>query len=178
MIGGVSFAFQQQVSATALRRTAEPVDAAGPPPFLRAYESYWRGRGFAAPRLHRGIEDPVQSYDDDALVPLTSAARHEARRANGARLREFAKDGRLDDARKALRDLDNVDVDAADDNGWAPIHEAARRGDEEILGLLVARGADARKRTKGGDDALALARDAHGPDHAAVAYLARVHSEL
>ncbi|MBL28095.1 MAG: hypothetical protein CMM50_11175 [Rhodospirillaceae bacterium] len=31
MIGGVSFAFQQQVSATALRRTAEPVDAAGPP---------------------------------------------------------------------------------------------------------------------------------------------------
>ena len=157
---------------------AAVVDAAGPPPFLRAYEAYWRGRGFAAPRLHRGIEDPVQSYDDDALVPLTSAARHEARRANGARLREFAKDGRLDDARKALRDLDNVDVDAADDNGWAPIHEAARRGDEEILGLLVARGADARKRTKGGDDALALARDAHGPDHAAVAYLARVHSEL
>ena len=49
------------------RRRAAIADAA-PPPFLRAYDAYWRGRGFTPPPLHRGIEDPVQSYDDDALL--------------------------------------------------------------------------------------------------------------
>ncbi|KAH8071220.1 hypothetical protein JL721_4657 [Aureococcus anophagefferens] len=124
-------------------------------------------RGAAAPPGHRG---PRAVLRRRRARPADSAGatRRGAPTARGSGVRQ---DGRLDDAR--ARDLDNVDVDAADDNGWAPIHEPRRGEDAGLLGARRGREAHEGRRRRA-----ALARDAHGPDHAAVAYLARVHSEL
>ncbi|KAJ1445350.1 hypothetical protein M885DRAFT_550244 [Pelagophyceae sp. CCMP2097] len=44
-----------------------------PPPFIRAYHDYWRGRGVEEPELPRGIENAVQSFTP-AAKPSTPAA--------------------------------------------------------------------------------------------------------
>mmetsp|Transcript_40904 Transcript_40904/g.85172 ORF Transcript_40904/g.85172 Transcript_40904/m.85172 type:complete len:172 (-) Transcript_40904:1158-1673(-) len=43
---------------------------------------------------------------------------------------------------KALLDKDASFVKVRDKNGWAPLHEAIRRGDVEMTTLLLERGAD------------------------------------
>jgi ankyrin repeat protein len=47
-----------------------------------------------------------------------------------------------------------VDVNAKDDNGWTPLHAAAREGHKEIVELLIANGADVNAKDE--DDRTAL----------------------
>ena len=70
--------------------------------------------------------------------------------------------------------LDRVAVDFLDDgdeNGWTALHEAARSGHADVLRLLVAKGADASKRTKYGQSVHDIARDVHHEDHPAMRFL-------
>lgn len=152
-------------------RGRQAVEDAGPPPFVRAYEAYWASRGFAPPPLHRGIEDPVQSYDDDALVPLADFAERASRLKREADLRRYAGLGLYAEARRLLKAAD-VDVHGADENGWNALHEAARAGDRALAKLLVDHGADASIETGAGDTAHDWAHDEHGPDHPVTAYFA------
>mmetsp|Transcript_9601 Transcript_9601/g.28727 ORF Transcript_9601/g.28727 Transcript_9601/m.28727 type:complete len:451 (-) Transcript_9601:19-1371(-) len=152
--------------------TGRPVvDAAGPPPFLRSFTEYWHGLGFEPPRLHRGIEDPVQSYADDDLLPL-GAPKDE----RNLRLRDRSKEGDAAGVEAML--AHGADANDVDENGWAALHEAARRGDVDTVRALVAGGADASRRTLGGETPWSIATDHHGDAHPAARYLRRMSGEL
>lgn len=45
-----------------------------------------------------------------------------------------------------------ADIEAEDDNGWTPLHFAARYGFHEIVKLLLKNGAKTGKRVTGGPD--------------------------
>lgn len=86
-----------------------------------------------------------------------------------------ASNNHVDELRRIL--TENPDAHKAlDDNGWQPIHEAARGGHTEAVKLLVERGADVNVRTNKGKGATALwwAEARNGPDHPTVKYLKSV----
>lgn len=56
-------------------------------------------------------------------------------------------------------------VHAKDENGWTPLHEAARAGSIEAVRLLVDKGADVNVKTEYGQSALLLATQEYGLDH-------------
>jgi len=60
-----------------------------------------------------------------------------------------------------------------DNNGWLPIHEAARNGHEEIIAVLVRHGVDVDERTSYGDgqSVLNIAYDYHEEDSSLVQFL-------
>jgi ankyrin repeat protein len=62
-----------------------------------------------------------------------------------------------------------------DQNGWQPIHEAARGGQAEVVEYLVKNGADVNERTNGGQGATPLwwAENLFEDDHAVVQALRR-----
>ena len=113
----------------------------------------------------------MQSYDDDALVPLADFAERASRLKREADLRRYAGLGLYAEARRLLKAAD-VDVHGADENGWNALHEAARAGDRALAKLLVDHGADASIETSAGDTAHDWAHDEHGPDHPVTAYFA------
>lgn len=67
-----------------------------------------------------------------------------------------------------------------DENGWQPIHEAARGGHLEVVQLLVDHGANINERTNFGEGSsvLELALDNHGRDHPLFLYLEDLGAEL
>lgn len=50
-------------------------------------------------------------------------------------------------------------VNAKQDKGWAPLHEAVNRGDLEMVRYLLAHGADAKQQNDDGKSAVGLAAD-------------------
>jgi prolyl 4-hydroxylase len=56
-------------------------------------------------------------------------------------------------------------VHAKDQNGWTPLHEAARTGSIDAIELLVMNGADVNAKTVAGETVLYLAQSTHGVDH-------------
>ncbi len=56
-------------------------------------------------------------------------------------------------------------VHAKDENGWTPLHEAARAGSIEAVKMLIEKGADVNAKTGYGQTALYLATTTHGDDH-------------
>jgi len=60
-----------------------------------------------------------------------------------------AQDG---DAKELLQVIDKLEhlLDAKDANGWTPLHEGARAGHEDVVKLLVDRGANINERTREG----------------------------
>lgn len=64
-------------------------------------------------------------------------------------------------------------VHKRDDNGWQPLHEAARGGHQDALELLVNNGADVNTRTYGGagETPLHIAKRRYGAFHPVVKYL-------
>jgi len=66
-----------------------------------------------------------------------------------------------------------------DNNGWLPLHEAARRGHLEVLKVLVDQGADVNDRTSFGEgfSALHLAYHTLEEDHPVIAYLLSLGAE-
>merc|ERR1719396_122596 len=58
-------------------------------------------------------------------------------------------------------------LDAKDENGWTPLHEGARGGHEDVVKLLVDKGADINSRTNEGkgETPLYTSINANGKDH-------------
>lgn len=67
-------------------------------------------------------------------------------------------------------------IDAEDENGWKPIHEASRGGHTDVVKFLYKHGADVNARTSEGVGGTPLwwAKNIHGDDHPAVSFLERV----
>jgi len=64
-----------------------------------------------------------------------------------------------------LKRLKPEDLTAEDDNGWRPIHEAARSGHVSALEFLLEHGEDVNARAGGHSTPLNLAKAALGSDH-------------
>lgn len=66
-----------------------------------------------------------------------------------------------------------------DENGWLPIHEAARGGHEEIVTLLVDHGVDINERTDFGEgqSVLSLAYEYYEDDHPFIDFLLKLGAE-
>lgn len=64
-------------------------------------------------------------------------------------------------------------VNAKDSNGWTPLHESVRGGHEEIVRVLVEKGANINDKTSGvnGKSALYIAKEVHGEDSVIVEFL-------
>ena len=147
------------------------INNAGPPPFLRHFEEYWRKRGRPSPSLPRGVENPVQEYEGFGAPSPTPEETHRLRLVNAAAARKHAQRGDVAELH-ALLDRVAVDfLDDGDENGWTALHEAARSGHADVLRLLVAKGADASKKTKYGQSVHDIARDVHHEDHPAMRFL-------
>ena len=56
-------------------------------------------------------------------------------------------------------------VNTGDENGWGPLHEAARGGHTDVAKYLVDKGADINKKTASGHSAARLAKNAHDESH-------------
>mmetsp|Transcript_42085 Transcript_42085/g.127666 ORF Transcript_42085/g.127666 Transcript_42085/m.127666 type:complete len:305 (+) Transcript_42085:795-1709(+) len=80
--------------------------------------------------------------------------------------------GEMDKLRR-IAEFSRGDLDAADSNGWRPLHEAARAGRVEVIRFLLDNGADLNTRTweGAGGSALYWAMQNHGEDHPAVQLL-------
>jgi len=78
----------------------------------------------------------------------------------------LAQDG---DAKQLGQVIDKLGhlLDAKDANGWTPLHEGARAGNEDVVKLLVDRGADINGRTREGkgETPLYLSIKDNGQDH-------------
>lgn len=61
-----------------------------------------------------------------------------------------AASGNLD-ALKALADVDRANLFKRDQNGWRPLHEAARSGHVEVVEYLLQEGAKVNERTNNGE---------------------------
>ena len=75
-------------------------------------------------------------------------------------------------------------IHAVDQNGWSPLHEAARAGSIEVAKYLCEKGVDVNLKTGNGtgESALEVARKFHREDSAIFQYLLsfddQSHSEL
>ncbi len=76
-----------------------------------------------------------------------------------------AMNGRIDDL-KRIAEEEKEALYAKDKNGWTPLHEAARRGDKEVIEFLSGHGVDLDILTNPntGYSALDLAMEYHGND--------------
>lgn len=84
-----------------------------------------------------------------------------------------AREGKLEELKAAVKYLPEV-INASDNNGWQPLHEAVRSGDTEIVKFLLENGADPNSRTEkkgNGASALHWAREYHDEDHPVVVLL-------
>jgi len=84
----------------------------------------------------------------------------------------FAQSGDLEGLTKVVDELEHL-VNAKDKNGWTPLHESVRGGHEEIMKVLIERGANINDKTSGtnGKSALYIAKEVHGEDSGIVEFL-------
>lgn len=82
-----------------------------------------------------------------------------------------AREGKVDEIQQEIKKNKAV-VNAKDENGWGPIHEAARGGHLEVVKLLIENGADFNAKTAGsGGTVLWWAKQTHGDDHPVIDFL-------
>lgn len=92
----------------------------------------------------------------------------------------YAAAGELDKL-AAIIEKKNDLVWAADANGWTPLHEGVRSGNVEVVRYLLSKGADVNHRTGSANDGysvLAVAHQAHGPEHPMSKFIESVGGEL
>jgi len=98
-------------------------------------------------------------------------ARSPAIKSEGTAQKAAAK-GDVQVLKKEITEQKEI-VNTRDDNGWQPVHEAARGGHKEAIELLVNNGADVNTRTFGGvgETPLHIAKRRYGAFHPVVKYL-------
>jgi hypothetical protein len=150
--------------------------------------------------LQRGIggHEAAQQPQHDSDLPFyvlpgsqEDAYRHRSatNNNNNKKLKSFstgstaahvaAHDGNTEWLTTLLQKQKNM-VHALDENGWQPLHEAARAGHLDVVQLLLEHGAPINHRTnygKGGS-ALFYALEQHGEDHPVVQLLQSVGAEV
>lgn len=77
------------------------------------------------------------------------------------------------DTLKEIAEANKKALHKKDQNGWQPMHEAARAGHKDVIALLVAHGGNINERTNHGRGAtpLRLATQAHGVESPLVAFM-------
>jgi hypothetical protein len=121
----------------------------------------------------------VNDDESDELLKDESVEDDEEIASLGAMLRyaAAASDGDVSGIIDRCIELDLIN--AVDENGWAALHEAVRRGDATVVETLIKAGADVDMPTNFGDGhtPLQLAQMTHGDDHI-VADILRQRKEL
>lgn len=87
---------------------------------------------------------------------------------------QAAAHGLVDELKHHLKEQD---VHVADENGWMPLHEAARAGHLEVVQTLLEHGANVDARTgrqQDGGSVLYWAKQFLGSEHAVVTYLEKL----
>lgn len=87
----------------------------------------------------------------------------------------YSREGKLEELKVIIEQTPEM-INASDQNGWLPLHEAVRAGDPAIVELLLEKSADVNSRTgKNGNGASALhwALEYHGEDHPVIELLKR-----
>jgi len=106
-------------------------------------------------------EHSDRTYDDE------DDENEESQTRGATDLHRAVQDGDIRELSTLLSKLAHL-VDAKDENGWTPIHEAARTGSVDAVKLLVHNGADMDALTAYGQSPLHLAKTIHGDDHPVV----------
>jgi prolyl 4-hydroxylase len=93
--------------------------------------------------------------------------RHRRRQAgdHGQHESHFAAQSGDIDALMRITDDESEALHAKDNNGWMPIHEAARSGHADVLDYLLKQGADINSVTSSGQSPLALAKAFFDENH-------------
>jgi len=89
---------------------------------------------------------------------------------------EWAKHGKIDKLKKAAA-LDVRLLWHQDENGWEPIHEAARYGQTDVVKFLVESGAGINDLTSDGMSPYRIAIEHHGSKHPLSKYLEHIGAE-
>jgi prolyl 4-hydroxylase len=74
------------------------------------------------------------------------------------------QEGRVASLRSIIEEKKEL-IHAQDENGWTPLHEAARSGSVEAVKLLVENGADMNVKTRNGETALYIAEHTNTEEH-------------
>eukprot|EP00555_Chaetoceros_dichaeta_P002645 CAMPEP_0198249708 /NCGR_PEP_ID=MMETSP1447-20131203/1137_1 /TAXON_ID=420782 /ORGANISM="Chaetoceros dichaeta, Strain CCMP1751" /LENGTH=490 /DNA_ID=CAMNT_0043934395 /DNA_START=116 /DNA_END=1588 /DNA_ORIENTATION=+ len=100
------------------------------------------------------------------------SAQRDSSTTGSTQAHQYAMDGNVEELTKVVNKLGNL-VNAKDANGWTPLHEGARGGFEDVVKVLVEKGADINAVTKGeeGRSALYIAIEENGEDSAIVEFL-------
>eukprot|EP00448_Togula_jolla_P028550 CAMPEP_0170618790 /NCGR_PEP_ID=MMETSP0224-20130122/27151_1 /TAXON_ID=285029 /ORGANISM="Togula jolla, Strain CCCM 725" /LENGTH=165 /DNA_ID=CAMNT_0010944797 /DNA_START=45 /DNA_END=542 /DNA_ORIENTATION=- len=72
-------------------------------------------------------------------------------------LHTAARDGRIDQMNQFLDASDDIDLNALDENGWAPLHHCAANGEAAAAGLLIECDADVNQVDPHGNTPLHIA---------------------
>jgi len=89
---------------------------------------------------------------------------------------DWAAEGQVE-LLKEVFDVDPSLIHWNDENGWTPLHEAARWGHVDLVNYLIENGADINHLTQGGSSPLHVAKIEQGEDHKIVAMLLSLGAE-
>lgn len=100
------------------------------------------------------------------------SAQRDASTTGSTQAHTYAQTGNVEGLTEVVNKLGNL-VNAKDANGWTPLHEGARGGYEDIVKILVEKGADINAKTtgEGGRSALYIAIEENGEDSPIVEFL-------
>jgi len=144
-----------------------------------------KGRFFANVFIH--FQPLVADYD--AMPSYIIPGSPEAKKWEIDNKRQMGSTGPTEaHSRAAAGDVKNLELIAVskkrsilfqpDENGWCPLHEAARAGEVDVIKFLLKEGANADVRVNGGKSALAIAMEVFSEDSEVVQVLREAGSRL